>query len=80
MVHDTSVKRRVLYRRRSSAPLRLYFTPVFWKSEQAVVKHRTQVTDYHQSILAWLVLGMGGLVVLFGGLFKVPWALSRHFR
>lgn len=67
MVHDNSVKRRVLYRRKSSAPLCLHFTPVFWKSERAVVEQRAQVTDHHQSILAWLAWGREGLV---GGCLK----------
>lgn len=67
MVHDNSVKRRVLYHRKSSAPLCLHFAPVFWKSERAVVEQRAQVTDHHQSILAWLAWGREGLV---GGCLK----------
>lgn len=63
MVHDNSVKRRVLYIVKEVL-LRLYVTPVFWKSERAVVEHRTQVTGDHQSILPWLVGGgrAGGVV------------------
>lgn len=39
---------------------------MFWKSEQTVVEHRTQVTDDHQSILAWLAAGEGGVCVYVG--------------
>lgn len=81
MVRDNSVTMRVLHRRESSAPLGSYFTPAFWKSEQAEVEHPTQVTDDHQSILAWLAWGREGRVVGWvggwGG-FKPPWALSCH--
>lgn len=60
ILHDNSVKRRVLHCRKSSAPLGKYFTSMFWKSERAVVEHLMQVTDDHQSILAWLAWGKAG--------------------